>query len=195
MHVSFHYATGIIAAIIYSQFYPIAWWSFGIVLIGAIIADSDYIFSKLAPDHNHRMLPTHSIFFPIPFIILGLLVHSPLVVAASLAYLTHPIIDLFDWGTNCFLNGKIVGSRVLLAKSEYLIVPELMKQEKDPKWFFAKRYYHSKIVVGLEIFAFMLMVVGMGLLTPQYWYFIIGYILVLGLHMYEFYTLRNRNSR
>ena len=195
MHVSFHYAVGVIVALLFSQVFPAAatWWSFGIIVLGAIIADSDYIFSKFAPDRNHRMLLTHSIFFPLPMIILGLILRNSLIVTASLAYLTHPIIDLLDWGTNCFLNGKIVGPRVLLAKKEYLIVPQLMHQEKYPKWFFVNRYYHSKLVLGLEILAFLSMFLGIWLLTPQYWYFLFGYFLVLGLHLYEYFTLQKLN--
>ena len=194
MHISFHFAVGVIMAILFALLYPAATtgWSFGIVVLGAIIADSDYIFSKFAPDRNHRMLLTHSIYFPIPMIFIGLFMQNPLVVAASLAYLTHPIIDLFDWGTNCFLTGKIIGPRILLAKTEYRIVTQLMHQEKYPKWFFVKRYYHSKIILGLEILAFLSMILGLGILTPQYWYFIFGYFLVLGLHVFEYFTLQKR---
>lgn len=192
MHVSTHFAIGVIFGIIFSQIYPMAttWWSFGIIILGALIADSDYIFSKFAPDHNHRMLPTHSIYFPLLLILIGVLIPNPLVVTVALAYLSHPLIDLLDWGTNCFLTGKIVGPRILLDKTEYLIVPQLMHQEKYPKWFFVKRYYHSKFVLGLEILAFISMVLGIWLLTPQYWYFLFGYFFVLGLHLYEYFTLQ-----
>ncbi|MHA1584051.1 MAG: metal-dependent hydrolase [Promethearchaeota archaeon] len=190
MHVSFHYAFGVILAGLGKLFFNLPLWMLIVIILLSIIPDIDYILSRNAPNHNHRMLLTHSIYIPLVLIILGFIISQPVLWIGGLGYLSHVCFDLLDWGTNLFMTGKIIGIRILLDKKERAIVPELMKKEIKPKWFFVRRYFSSIIILSIEIITGLGMLSVLIWLIPQYWYLIFGYILVGTLHLTEFVYLR-----
>lgn len=190
MHVTFHYAIGVIFAAILSQFTPLSPFLFGLVIFASIFPDLDILLSKYAPDNNHRLFLTHSMYFPLIICLFGILFGNLIVLFIGFCYFSHVLVDLLDWGTNFFYNGSIFGFRFLLEKEEYDSVPKLLEKEKVKKWFFVRRYYRSKFTLILEVSS----IIGMGLvlflLAPNFWYFIGGYIFALTFHIMEYYIIQ-----
>ena len=153
MHLSFHWAIGMIIASLSSINISMNFWLFGFIVLCAVFADFDIILRKHAIDNNHRMLFTHSIYIPLILIIFGILFSQTILIFGGISYLAHIFADLLDWGTNLFFTGKIYGPRFLLQKDERNRVKELMYKEENPAFFFVKRYYQSTLMISLEIIA------------------------------------------
>ena len=190
MHLTFHFSLGIICGIILSQLTVLSPILFGIIIIGACISDLDIIFKNFAQNLNHRMLFTHSIIPPVMIILIGIPIMNVVVIFFGIAYLTHVLADLLDWGTNFLFNGKIYGIRILLKKDEYDGVSELLKTEKVKKWFFVRRYYGSKIMLSFEIIILIGSSLLLLLIAPQFWYFIFGYLIAVIFHAMEYYHIQ-----
>jgi hypothetical protein len=195
MHLTFHYAIGVILAGILYLIQPINEIIFGFIIIMAMFPDLDFLFSKFAPDNNHRMLITHSLLVPVLIIILSAIFNNLILLFSGLAYFSHVVIDLVDWGNNFLGLGRLMGIRILIAPEERGNVLELLKQEKIPKWFFVRRYYQSPLIFVGELVGFLGMLSIFTLITPNRWYYIFGYILVLGVHLYEYYSLKNNAEK
>ncbi|MCF2141524.1 MAG: hypothetical protein K9W44_15830 [Candidatus Lokiarchaeota archaeon] len=193
MHLSFHYAIGIIFTSLISLFVPLVWWQYGVIVFFSVISDFDIVYLIWSSQKNHRMFFTHSIYFSILVLLIGFAFAKFWIIACGIVAILHVGADLFDWGTNLFFSGHIIGPRLLLARDELDRVPELMAQEVDHKWFFVKRYFNSFWCQFAEILAGVSMILSITLITPDFWYFIFGYILALGYHLFEFFELRYRS--
>ncbi len=187
MHSNFHWALGIIIASLASIYIEINFLGYIAIVFAAIVADYDIFIVKFTQNKNHRMLISHSIYFPIILFIIGEIISSNVIKIMGISYLSHVLVDLIDWGNNFFYTKKIHGIRLLLKKDEYNRVEDLMNLEKHPKWFFIKRYSESNLIKFFEISIFIFMLVILLLFTPIYWYFIIGYFLTLILQIKEYH--------
>ncbi|MHA1888718.1 MAG: hypothetical protein DRO88_03985 [Promethearchaeia archaeon] len=194
MHLSFHYGFGIIFASLMTIFMPLTWWQYGLITFFSVLPDFDILYLLKSTQKNHRMFFTHSLYLSLIILIVGLIFGKIWIICCGIVLFLHVFVDLFDWGTNFFFNGRIVGPRLLLTKDEYDRVPELMKKEVDHKWFFVKRYFYNRGCQLAEIIIGVLTLLLLFLLTPEYWYFIFGYILTMGYHLFEFLELRYRNK-
>lgn len=195
MHITFHYAIGVICAAILSRLTPLSPLLFCLVIAASIFPDLDIIFSKFALNLNHRMLITHSLYFPLILFLFGIVLDNIILIFIGISYFSHVFVDLLDWGTNFFYNGKIYGFRFLLKKEEYDHVPELLQREKIKKWFFVRRYYHSKLTFLLEISIVVIMGLVLLLMAPNFWYFVFGYPITLSFHIMEYYYIQQSLKR
>lgn len=193
MHLSFHYAIGVIFASIYSLIFPTEGWQFGLITIFSVIPDFDIIYLMFTKEKNHRMFFTHSVYFSLIFLVLGVILMKWWLIFCGIGALVHVFIDLMDWGTNFLFTKRLFGPRLLLAKDEWDKVPELMAKEFDPKWFFVLRYFKSIFFQTFEIIAGVSVIILFIFIVPEYWYFIFGYILTLGYHLFEYFELRYRS--
>ncbi len=190
MHVTFHYALGVVIAGIASQFFFLTPIYFGIIVLAACLPDIDILFKKYAPDNNHRQLFTHSLYPGIIISAFGIIFGEKVIILFGIAYISHIFIDLFDWGTNFLFTGKTYGPRLLLKKSEHDSVMNLLKNEKIPKWFFVRRYYSARYILLLEIAGLLSMSVILVFMARKYWYFSFGYLFALSFHTREYYLIQ-----
>ncbi len=190
MHLTFHYALGVIFASILSRLTPLSPFLFGIIVLAAFLPDFDILLSKFAPNHNHRQLISHSLFIPVISIAFGVIFRNIIITFFGLSYLSHVIVDLLDWGTNFLYNGKTYGPRILLKKEEYSQVSEMLKLEKVQKWFFVRRYYASYPILVLEIIGLFGMCLFLLFWASAFWYFGLGYLLAISFHIMEYYVIQ-----
>ncbi len=200
MHLTFHYSVGIILASIFQIIFPEEkGWQFGLIVFFSVISDFDIIYLIKSKEKNHRMFFPHSIYFSGIILLLAILTLQWWMLFCGIGALFHVCVDMMDWGTNLLFTKRLIGPRFLLKKEEWDIVPELMRKEYDPKWFFVKRYFNSIPFQLIEILTGLGMILCFVFVIPQYWYFGFGYLLTLGYHLFEFFELRyrsrNRKSR
>lgn len=179
MHINVHCALGIILSMIFLDYLNL--FQIALIITVSILIDFDFVFSKYAKDHNHRRLPTHSF---IPFLIFlpfGLVFIEFLWV--GIVGIFHVILDLVDWGIYPLtprVKDKIIGG--------FLFVPEV-KEGDEPlnKCYFINTYYGSKIIIVLEIIAFLgaiLLIIWRNLF---YLILLVPYFLFLALHLITYF--------
>jgi hypothetical protein len=200
VHLNTHIAIGTATVLLIMHFIPIH-FSF-LEVAGAIVAsffpDLDYalwIISRSRKHHNHRMFPTHSIAGPIfllgcavvAFILLG--PASSLAVAlcvAAVAMSTHLFMDSLDFGLNLFLNGRLVGKKLVYGKK----TPEEFDADAHrlPVWelHYIQAYYSNNFIRAWEIAALIAMILAL-LFTMRdvgagQWWVLIAYGAMLGYH-------------
>ena len=192
MHITFHYALGVIIAGLASIWYNLSPLFFGLIVFAAFIPDLDIILKKFAKNKNHRMLFTHSIYIPVILFLLGLIFNENILYLMGFAYSTHVIVDLFDWGNNFLFTGKALGPKLLLGGIKHDQVPELLKKETIPKWFFTRRYYSSKITLLFEFLSLMGMIMLTLFFAKNYWYMLLGYIPMAAFHLIEYIIITQK---
>ncbi len=193
MHINVHFGIGLIIASITNYFTQLNIFTFSFIVLCGFISDFDIIFKKYAKDHNHRMLITHSIYPSLIIIIIGIIFSELWVIMGGIAYFCHIMIDLIDWGTNFFFNKKMFGLRILLTPEERIDLSHVIN-DKSPnrQLFFVQRYYHSKLIIFLEIIIGISMFIALFVFSINYWYFLFGYIFFFAFHLSEYIGLKNR---
>jgi hypothetical protein len=191
MHINSHFAVGVIFASILHNFYGFSLFEFIIIVLFSIVCDFDVFFAKFAPNHNHRMLISHSI-LPAFFVILfGIILNLPFITFGGLAYSIHVVIDTFDWGTNFFyFNKKIFGLKLLISKEEAENLSEHLSKFKKKESFFDSKYYSNKVSLGIEVILFVLMVIFITLFAFEFVLVSLFYFLGLYFHLSRHFMLK-----
>jgi hypothetical protein len=191
MHINSHFAVGIIFASILNYFYSFLIIEFIIIVLLSIICDFDVFFAKFAPNHNHRMLISHSIIPALFVILFGIILNLPFIIFGGVAYSIHVIIDTFDWGTNFFYyNKKILGLKLLISKEESENLPEYLSKFKKKESFFDSKYYSSKVSLGIEVLLFILMVIFITIFAFEFVLVSLFYFLGLYFHLSRHFMLK-----
>lgn len=119
--------------------------------------------------HTHRDNFSHSVFFPSIVITVALLLDSKVAIAAGIAMLTHPFLDLFGigWGVKLFcpLSKKtykmFYGGRILTVWNQEEVDAEAGKFGDD-NW--VRNIYFKPNIVGasewLSLAGFLLLIVA-----------------------------------
>ena len=195
MHLSLHYGAGVILATIFYIIFPEEnGWQFGLIVLFSVIPDFDILYLLKSKEKNHRMFFPHSIYFSGIILLLALITSQWWLFFCGFGALFHVGIDMLDWGTNLWFTKRIIGPRFLLKREEWDIVPELMQKEWSPKWFFVKRYFSSIPFQAIEILTGIGMILCFVFLIPTYWYYVFGYVITLGYHLFEFFELQYRSK-
>jgi len=202
MHINVHLALGTFTTLVFTMIFPgqLSFLEIGACILSACVVDVDFLFAKHAKYQNHRLLPTHSVATPAAFF--GIAIVLALVWSAdrSLALtsmicginvlIDHDLVDSYDWGLNFFLNGRILGKKILIGDKtpdEYYQFASKYYPRYAP---FLKKYYDSKIMRAIEITAFSLMLVALFLTWNvaghEYWWVLICYAGSLGFHLYHY---------
>ena len=192
MHINVHFGIGLIIASVTHYFIQLNFFTFSFIVLCGFISDFDIILKKLAKDHNHRALFTHSIYPSLIIIIIGIISNEIWVLMGGIAYFCHIIIDLLDWGTCFFYNNKMIGLRLLLTPEERVDLSHVINDKENRQFFFVQRYYSSKLMIFLEIIIGISMLIALFAFAINYWYFLFGYIFFFAFHFSEYIELRNR---
>jgi hypothetical protein len=106
----------------------------------------------------------------------------------GIAYLSHLILDLLDWGINPFYFGKTIGFYILLTQDEKnLAHPKTIierERKKDPH-FFTLRYYQNSIIRTIDILISTIGFLMVFSFAPQFWYAPIGLFILIEYHLYR----------
>lgn len=145
------------------------------------------------------MLPTHTLIVPSLFFAASLLIFFMPGGSSSLAWaslicginiLVHELLDSIDWGLNFFVNGKLVGKKILLSGST---TEELYKKAQDysPIYsYFFKLYYENKVIIIIEIASFSFMILAFSvswqIIGNEFWWVVPVYAGFLALHVSEY---------
>jgi hypothetical protein len=196
MHINSHFAVGVIFASILNHFYSFSLTEFIIIILFSIICDFDVFFAKFAPNHNHRMLISHSIIPSLLIILLGIVLNLQVVTFSGIAYSIHVIIDTFDWGTNFFyFDKKILGLKLLISKEEAENLPEHLSKFKRAESFFDLKYYNNKVNLGIEVMLFILMVIFITIFAFEFVLVSLFYFLGLYFHLSRHFMLKKNEAQ
>lgn len=191
MHINSHFAIGVIFASILHYFYSFSLFEFIIIVIFSIICDFDVFFAKYAPNHNHRMLVSHSIIPAILVIIIGVALNLPFFAFSGVAYSIHVIVDTFDWGTNfLYFNKKVLGLKLLISKEETENLAEYLSKFKKAESFFDSKYYSNKVSLSIEVGLFILMVVFISIFAFEFILVSLFYFVGLYFHLSRHFKLK-----
>jgi hypothetical protein len=164
---------------------------FIIIVIFSIVCDLDVFFAKFAPNHNHRMLISHSIIPALLLILFGIVLNLPFIMFSGVAYSIHVIIDTFDWGTNFFyFNKKILGLKLLISKEEIENLSEHLSKFKKAESFFDSKYYSNKVSLGIEVILFILMLIFISVFAFKFVLVSLFYFLGLYFHLSRHFMLK-----
>ena len=196
MHINVHFGIGLIIASVTHYYIQLNIFAFSFIVLCGFISDFDIIFKKHAKDSNHRLLISHSIYPSIILIIIGIIIgiifNEIWVLMGGIAYFCHILIDLIDWGTNFFYNEKMFGLRILLTPEERIDLSHVINDKENRQFFFVQRYYHSKLIIFLEILIGISTFIAVFVFSLNYWYFIFGYLFFFVFHLSEYIGLKNR---
>ena len=191
MHINSHFAVGIIFASILNYFYSFSLLEFVFIVLFSFICDFDVLFAKYAINHNHRMLISHSIIPGFLILMSGIILNWSALAFSGAAYSIHIIIDTFDWGTNFFyFQKKQIGLKLLITKDEFDNLPEYLSKYKKAESFFDAKYYSSRISLGIEAIAFILMMVFILIFAFEFVLISIFYFLGLYFHLSRHFMLK-----
>ncbi|HME54862.1 MAG TPA: hypothetical protein VKM55_21840 [Candidatus Lokiarchaeia archaeon] len=209
IHVNTHLAFGTFTTLLFTAIFPgqLSFFEVAACILSACVVDVDFLFSKFMKYHNHRLLPTHSAVMPAALFIIAIVLTLGWPAMSSLSLtaiicginvlIDHDLVDSYDWGLNFFLNGKIVGKKILIGNKtpdEYYQLASKYVPEHAP---FIKKYYESNIMRALEIIAFSLMVISLLLswngAGHEQWWVLICYVGFLGFHLH-YYIKEVRNN-
>ncbi|MHA1371550.1 MAG: metal-dependent hydrolase [Promethearchaeota archaeon] len=212
MHANTHLAFGAIIGLIIKIIMPFSFsfLEFSVIVLAACAPDVDFILSRYARSHNHRYLPTHSIFVGLipmilaSFLILVLEMKSSfifMILFGSINLIGHVLLDSIDWGVNIFMNNKLIGWKYLYGKKsiESFCSEAFIYQNKATLFYI--RYYRSKFIIFVEISAFSCMLLLFSLTMNIYgglhWLFVFLYFILLGYHLriYRLSIKQYRNYR
>lgn len=203
IHLNAHLALGVFTTLVFTTIFPnqLTFLEITACIFSACVVDMDFLFSKYGKYHNHRVLPTHSVAIPAAFFIIAIVLalywpaDNSLALTATICginvLIDHDLVDSLDWGLNFFLNGKIVGKKILIGDK----TPDEYYQIASSKYIpmyapFLKKYYDSKIMRALEITAFSLMLMALiftwNITGHEYWWVLIFYTGLLGFHLYYY---------
>lgn len=202
MHINVHLALGTFTTLMFTAIFPgqLTFLEIAACILSACVVDVDFLFSKFARYNNHRLLPTHSIAVPVVFFSVAVVAalawpeDGSLALTAIICGLTvlidHDLVDSYDWGLNFFLNGKVLGKKILIGNKSPDEYYELASHYAPRYAPFLKKYYDNKIMRALEIVAFVLMLIGFivswnGAGQGQWWV-LICYPCLLGFHLYHY---------
>jgi len=199
LNTNTHYAMGLIIASTLNFWYTLNIWEYLFIVFCAFCADLDYAFSKYAEDKNHRNFITHTIYPSILFICLGILlnylIHFPflfftnfiIIIVGGIAYASHIVLDLLDWGLNPFYTYHTLGLYLTLTQHEKnLSRPKtiIQREKQKDKYFFIKRYYSTTSILIID---FIISVIGflfVFVFNPQFWYVNFGLFILIEFHLY-----------
>ena len=191
MHINSHFAVGIIFASILNYFYSFSLLEFVFIVLFSFICDFDVLFAKFAINHNHRMLISHSIIPGFLILVFGIIFNWPALAFSGAAYSIHIIIDTFDWGTNFFyFQKKQIGLKLLITKEEFENLPEYLSKFKKTESFFDAKYYSSRIILGIEVIIFILMMVTIIIFAFEFVLISLIYFLGLYFHLSRHFKLK-----
>ena len=191
MHINSHFAIGVIFTSILNYFFNFNLFEFSLIVFFSFICDFDVFLSKIAKDHNHRMLFTHSIIPSLIIIFLGFIFNWMALSMSGIAYFIHIVVDALDWGTNFFyFQKKQVGFKFLISKEEFENLPEYLSEYKNPASFFDAKYYNNKICLSIEICLFIFMIVFVIIFAFQYILITLLYFPFIWLHLSRHFYLK-----
>jgi len=196
LQINVHLSAGIILTIFLRTFFFQHLSHLDLLLIVgiSILIDFDFIFSRFAKDYNHRRLPTHG--FPLYLILMGFGVllaffNFPWLLYAGLAGLVHVSLDLIDWGT-CALTP--IKRDLLIGGTLKPPSPPSDPPRRVPQCYFTMTYYHSKIILVVEVAIFFISLILLLLFDFFSLYLLIGYGLFLGLHLLHYLRCRREKE-
>ncbi|TFG18109.1 MAG: hypothetical protein EU533_07920 [Promethearchaeota archaeon] len=191
MHINVHFGIGVIIASMFHSFFHFTLFEFLMIIGCSFIMDFDIFFSKIAPDHNHRMLITHSIIPGIVLASIGSVIVWPALILSGAAYIIHSIIDTFDWGTNLLgFHKRPWGPKLLISKEELENLPAILARFKIKKSFFDFKYYGNKIILIFEGLVAFLMILFIIIFAFEYLLVVLLYIPLLFFHLSGFLHLK-----
>ncbi|MGV9200564.1 MAG: hypothetical protein ACOC4M_17285, partial [Promethearchaeia archaeon] len=189
--INTHYAIGVVIASITHYFCGLTLFQFLFIVLCSFIMDFDIFFSKYAQDNNHRMLISHSIIPSLILIVLGIFFFLPTLLIGGITYFIHIVIDSCDWGTNfCGFHEKPFGPKFLISREELDNLSEILKGFKVDKSFFDFKYYKNRLILGIEIIVFIVMVCMLFLFAIEFGYFVIFYFPLLLFHIFGHISLK-----
>lgn len=184
MHLNSHYALGTIISSITHYFFHFNLIEYVLIICCAFLNDFDVFFSKYAKDHNHRNLITHSIIPGTLILILGILLVWPALIIGGIAYLSHILVDTFDWGVNLFyFPKKTYGMRLLMTDEEDENLDEILSHYKNKEAFFDQKYYNNRLTLSIEISLFILMMISVILFAFEYLWLTLIYFVGVYFHL------------
>ena len=189
MHINSHYAVGLLFGILSHHYYGFDILIILIIIGAAFVQDVDIIFSASAPEKNHRMLITHSIWPATMVLIIAFVLNISWLIIAGFALLSHTLIDMLDWGTNIFYTGKIYGARFLLPEEDRQHLKDLVEKDELSHSFFTQRYYHSIVFRLIELVLISSVVLLM--ITTRFPYYWLGFLYI---PFFGFHTLMRRTE-
>ncbi|MHA1785836.1 MAG: hypothetical protein ACTSX4_08960 [Candidatus Helarchaeota archaeon] len=181
-----HCAIGICISMIFLDYLNI--YQILLIIGISVLIDIDFIFSKHVKDHNHRRLPTHSF---IPYLIIlpfGIFMIELLWV--GIAGIFHVLLDILDWGI--YPLTPSIRNRVL---GGFLFTPK--RRDDEPplkKCYFINTYYGSKLIIVMEIIAFM---AALSLILYRAFFYlilIIPYFILLAIHLSTYFKFCRKNQ-
>ncbi|MFX0140886.1 MAG: metal-dependent hydrolase [Candidatus Hodarchaeota archaeon] len=200
MHMNVHAAVGILISMIFSSYLS----DFEILfIIGVIvIIDFDFLLSRFAKNHNHRRLPTHTLFFYVIFLVIGIFLRIfgvsifnftdlwRYIGLLGICGIIHVSMDSIDWGILLFypFNQKLIGG--------ILKTPKTTDENKIElrHCYFIKKYYGSNIIKILEVVFGISAFLSIILINIEYFYVILIYLGTLLLHLIQLFRCRKEKD-
>ncbi len=149
VHANTHVAFGVIITTLISIVLPLSVIEFLLAICGAFVQDVDFLLSKFAPDENHRLLITHSIWPGVVAIAAGFPLALPWVVVAGINSISHVFIDSIDWGVTLIGRKTLFGPKILY-RGKNPTLKEIREQYLNPQCYFTLRWYRNPLMRILE---------------------------------------------
>jgi hypothetical protein len=121
-------------------------------VIGSVLPDIDYIFSRISENSNHREFITH---FPSLYLIGSIFTFllNVSIFWISLGCLFHTLIDILDF--------KIYLFAPIHSKSYSIIGVNYENTRKNKSfWHFLKFYYKNEKIIAIELLSILLLVLS-----------------------------------
>jgi len=130
------------------------------------------------------MLISHSIIPSLIIIIIGVIFSWPAIFLGGVGYFVHIMMDTLDWGTNVFgFHKSPVGPKILISSEELKNLSEILENYKPKFIFYDERYYKNKILMGMELIIFLLMVIFLVIYALDYILVVVLYFGLLAYHL------------
>lgn len=196
LHLNAHLAMGTVVAVVATRLVPVPLSPVELAacILASCVVDADFVFTRVARDRNHRMLPTHSLLVPCACWLLAAIVAFTSLQHASIAWmlvacganiLVHLLVDSIDWGLNLFLRGRLVGLKLLLGARTSAEFHELASKVTPPITMFYHVYFHDRRILAIEGASACAMILSLLLawdVAAVHWWVPVTYVALLALH-------------
>lgn len=167
MHVNTHVAIGVLITTISTLILPLTNLEFFVALGGSFIQDFDILFSKYAPDENHRLLFTHSIWLGVITILIGWYLSLYWVIIAGINSVCHVLIDSIDWGVAILGEKTLYGPRILRRENN-LTAKEIKARYPNYHCYFTIKWFCNRTMRVIEASSIIGMVSCLLLLNDPF---------------------------
>ncbi len=167
VHANTHVAFGVIITALMSIIVPLTWFEFFLAMCGSFAQDFDFLLSKFAPDENHRLLITHSLWPGIFAIGVGFPLAMPWVVVAGVNSVCHVLIDSVDWGVTLFGKQELFGPKILY-HGKVLTLKEYKERYPNFRCYFTIQWYRNPVMRIIEGVSILGMVSAFVLLNDPF---------------------------